>query len=70
MSPCKSLESISAHETVQHHIHTCRCHMQSLRDLTSLLTLEREHTKEEKQQLKMMGWHLENLTASFAHIHP
>jgi hypothetical protein len=69
MPTCEDLEQTSAKSITQLHIDNCRCNLQSLQNLTALLTLEREHTKEEKMELRMMGWHLGNLTTSFAHIH-
>ena len=69
MPTCEHLEETSAKSTTRHHIENCRCNLQSLRNLAALLMLEREHTVEEKTQLKLMAWHLGNVTASFTHIH-
>jgi hypothetical protein len=50
----------------EHYVDSCRCHLESMRNITYLLTIEGEHSKQENLQLKMMAWHLENLTTDFA----
>jgi hypothetical protein len=40
-----------------------------MRNITSLLMLEGEHSKQETFNLKMLAWHLGYLTDAFAHVH-
>jgi len=64
-----STKPFPAQITTEHYIQDCRCHLESLRNITGLLTLEGEHSTQEKFKLRMMAWHLGNLTAAFAHVH-
>lgn len=54
--------------TTAHYIDDCRSHLESMQNITCLLTLEGEHSKQEKFLLRMMAWHLGNLTMDFAHV--
>jgi hypothetical protein len=63
------IKAFPAQMTTDHYIDSCKSHLNSLRNIAALLTLEGEHTKQQKFLLRMMAWHLGNLTESFAQIH-
>ena len=68
MQTCEYPEQISTQSNMKHHSESCRCDLESLHNLTSMLTLEGDHSKQEKFYLRMMSWHLANLTHALAHI--
>jgi hypothetical protein len=68
MPTCDSIEAFSAQVTTADYVDNCRSHLESMQNITCLLTLEGEHSKQEKFLLRMMAWHLGNLATDFAHV--